>query len=149
MMLAWFNSSEMTASSGPRQRLEEAAVGVEAGGVEDRVLGAEKPADLCFELLVNLLCAADETDACHAVSPAIERLVGGGNHRRMVGQAQVVVGTEVQYGFLFKHAYPGTLRRGNYPFILEKASFTDLLKLAKQIIFHQVEHRSIPCVYRL
>ena len=42
MMLAWFSSSEMTASSGAEQRLEQSAVGVEAGAVKNRVFGAEE-----------------------------------------------------------------------------------------------------------
>ena len=38
MMLAWFNSSLMIASSSPRMRLEQAAVGVAARAVENRVI---------------------------------------------------------------------------------------------------------------
>ena len=54
MMLAWFRASEMTASSA-QQRLEQAAVGVEAGRVEDRVLGAQEVADPLLELEVQVL----------------------------------------------------------------------------------------------
>ena len=43
----------MTASSLVQQRLEQAAVRVEAGGIEDRVLHAEEAAQLLFELLVH------------------------------------------------------------------------------------------------
>ena len=42
MIEAWLSSSEMTASSAPNSDLEDAAVGVEAGGVQDGVLGAEE-----------------------------------------------------------------------------------------------------------
>ena len=52
---------------------------------------------LRFELLVDLLRAADEADAGHAVAPAVEGLVGGGDHLGMVGQAEIVVGAEVQH----------------------------------------------------
>ena len=70
MIEAWFSSSEMIASSGAEQRLEQPAVGVEAGGVEDRVVGAEELAELRFELLVELLRAADEAHARPARSPS-------------------------------------------------------------------------------
>ena len=53
MIEAWLSSSEMTASSAPEQRLEQAAVGVEAGGIEDGVLGAEPGRELVLELLVD------------------------------------------------------------------------------------------------
>jgi hypothetical protein len=60
MIEAWLSASEITASSSAQQRLEQAAVGVEAGGVEDGVLGAEERGDLRFQLLVQILRAADE-----------------------------------------------------------------------------------------
>lgn len=42
------------------QRLEQAAVGIEAGRVQDGVLLAEEVGDLLFQLLVQVLGAADE-----------------------------------------------------------------------------------------
>jgi hypothetical protein len=97
MIEAWLSASEMTASSFAQQRLEQAAVGVEAGGVEDRVLGAEEGGDLRFQLLVQVLGAADEAHRGHAEAVRVERLLGGGDHGRVVGQAEVVVGAEVQH----------------------------------------------------
>ena len=38
MIDAWFRLSEMMASSGPRQRFEQAAIGVETGGEQDRIV---------------------------------------------------------------------------------------------------------------
>ena len=96
MMLAWLSASEMTASSRVEQRLEDAAVGVEAGAVQDRVLLAEEGGQPRLELLVHLLGAADEADRGHAEAPAVERLLGGGDDLGVVGQAEVVVGAEVQ-----------------------------------------------------
>ena len=55
MMLAWFSSSEMIASSAVSKRFEQPAVGIEARRVQDRVFGAEELADLGFELLVDRL----------------------------------------------------------------------------------------------
>ena len=64
------------------QRLEEAAVGVEAGRVEDGVLGAEEGREPGLERLVHLLGAADEADRGHAVAVAVERGLAGGDQRR-------------------------------------------------------------------
>ncbi len=59
-----------------QERLEDAAVGVEAGGVEDGVLRARGTRDMrCLQLLVDLLRAADEAHGRHPVSPAVQRRV--------------------------------------------------------------------------
>ena len=42
----------------PKQRLKQTAVGVEAGGIEDGVVGACELCDAALELLVDLLRAA-------------------------------------------------------------------------------------------
>ena len=81
---------------GAEQHLEDAAVGVEAGRVEDRRLGAEEVRQPRLELGVQGLRAADEAHAGHAEAPLVQRFCGGGDHGRVVGQAEVVVGAEVQ-----------------------------------------------------
>ena len=96
--------------------------------------------DCRFELLVDLLGAADEADAGHAVAPAVERLVGGGDHLGMIGQAEVVVGAEIQHRLLIEHADPGVLRRGDNPLALEEAGVADLLELIGEIVLHRAEH---------
>ena len=55
----------MTASSSPNKRLKQPAVGVEAGGIKNRVLGSEKLRQGCFELLVDVLRAANEAHTRH------------------------------------------------------------------------------------
>ena len=77
--------------------LEDAAVCVEAGRVEDRVGGAEEGAQARLELLVDLERAADEADGGHAVAPALERGVRGGDHLGMVREPEVVVGAEIEH----------------------------------------------------
>ena len=86
------------------QRLEQAAVGVEARGVEDRVLGAEELAELRLELLVDALRAADEAHAGHAVAPLVERRLRRGLHVRVLRQAEVVVGAQVEHRLAVRHA---------------------------------------------
>ena len=78
------------------QRLEQAAVRVEAGAEEDRVVGTEELGQTLLELAVQRLGAADEADRGHAVAPAVERLVGRLDDRRMVGEPEVVVRAEVE-----------------------------------------------------
>jgi len=64
---------------GPEQGFEQAAVGIEAGTVEDGVLGAEEFRYLCLQLLVGSLGAADEPDGTEAVAPAIITAPGRGD----------------------------------------------------------------------
>ena len=96
MIEAWFNSSEMTASSGPEKRFKQSAVGVEARGVEDRVFGAEKGGDSRFKFLVNGLRAANETHGRHSVAPTVKSLVGRGADGGVLRQSKVVVGAKVE-----------------------------------------------------
>ena len=57
MIEAWLSASEMIASSAPSSGLEQAAVGVEAGGEEDRVVLAEPAGDALLELRDAASCA--------------------------------------------------------------------------------------------
>ena len=88
MMEAWFRASEMTASSLAEQRLEQAAVGVEAAAVEHGVLHAQEAAEALLELPVHVLGAADEAHRSDAVAVAPERIVRGLEDRRVVGEAR-------------------------------------------------------------
>ena len=55
--------------------------------------------DGCFQLFVQILCAADKTHRRHTVAACVERMFGSVYQCLMVGQAQVVVGAKVEYGF--------------------------------------------------
>ena len=70
MMLAWFSSSEMTASSCSSNVSNKPAVGIETGAIENRVFGAEKLAESRFELFVDGLRAANETHTGAARIPS-------------------------------------------------------------------------------
>ena len=78
------------------EHLEHAAVGVEAGREQDRVLRAEELAEVPLQLGVQGLGPADEPHRRHPEAPLVQRVLGRGEHRRVVGEAQVVVGAEVQ-----------------------------------------------------
>src|SRR6185437_16031796 len=68
-----------------------------AGGVEDRVLHPEEARDGRLELLVDGLGAADEAHAGEAQAPAGQTLLGRPHQGRLVGEAEVVVGAEVEH----------------------------------------------------
>ena len=108
---------------GGQERLEYAAVGVEAGGVEDCVLGLEEVRYGFLQPLVDVLGAADEADGAHSVAPLLHRRLRGLDEPRVVGQAEVVVGAEVQR---LRPVLQRDLRalRGCYvPFILIQTRF--------------------------
>jgi hypothetical protein len=83
---------------GTEQRLEDAAVRVEARDVEDRRLHPEERGDAPLQLLVQRLGAADEAHAGQPVAPLVERLVRGLQERLVAGEAEVVVRAEVENG---------------------------------------------------
>jgi len=54
------------------ERFEQTAVRIETGGVEDRIVGAQKAAHALLKLPVHALRAADETHRGHAVALGVE-----------------------------------------------------------------------------
>ena len=134
---------------GAQDRLEQAAVGVPARGVEDRVLGAQELGDRPLELLVRLLRAADEADRGHAVAPAVERLVRRLHDLGMIGQAEVVVRAHVQNIGRPCDADVRLLGRGEHALALEEAGRADLVELAGQVLLHGAVHgRKAPRLVR-
>ena len=103
------------------QRFEQTAVGVEAGGIKDRFLCPEKFRERCFEFLVNVLCAADETHARHAEAVRVERFFGRGDERGMIGQAEIIVRAHVEHAFAAGDRDVGILRTGDDPLGFEEA----------------------------
>ena len=99
--------------------LEHAAVRVEAGGVEDRILRAEIVGDGLFELLVDILTTADETHGRHAVSARVHRPFGSLYEARIVRKSEVVVRAEVQH-FASADLDLGPLGRLDDPLVLVK-----------------------------
>src|SRR5690606_17811731 len=97
------------------QGLKQSAVGVEARRVQDGVLGAQKTAQPLLELLVNALCAADETHGRHAVAVTVERQSRRFAHGRMIGESEIVVRAEIDDLLSAGHPNDGLLRRGEHP----------------------------------
>ena len=111
------------------QRLEQAAVGIEAGAVQDRVRGAEEFADFFLERFVNTLSAANEPHRGKAIAPAVKRFVRGLNDLGMLGQAEIVVRAQVEDGLAVAHADVRILRRRDNPFPLVGAGGKDVVEL--------------------
>src|SRR5699024_2698909 len=81
----------------PEQRPEHGAVGIEAGGEQDRGLGAEESRDRLLQLEVQILGAADETHRGDPEAALIQGSRRGPDQLGVVGQPQIVVGAEVQH----------------------------------------------------
>src|SRR5690606_1112798 len=112
-----------------QQGFEQAAVGVEAGRVEDGVVLAEEVRDGLFQPLVQVLGAADEAHAGHAEAVRVERRLGRLDHRRVVGQAEVVVGAEVEHRAAVVERDLRRLRTGDDALGLEQALGADRIEL--------------------
>ena len=78
--------------------LEETAVCIEAGGVEDGVIGAEEAGDLLLKLFVDILSTADETNGSNAVASLIVGSLSSVDQSLVVAQTEVVVCTHIDYG---------------------------------------------------
>ena len=119
--------------------LEHTAIGVETSGVENGVFSLEVVGDGCFQFLVDVLRSADEAYGRHAVSAAFHNLLGGGNQPRVVGQSQVVVGTEVQYLFAF-YGDGSLLCTLNQSLFLVESGFFYFSNSLAEMVFHFTVH---------
>ena len=126
------------------QRLEDAAVRVEARAEEDRVLRAEERGEPLLELAVERLRAADEPDRGHPVAPPVERVVRRGDHLRVVREAEVVVRAEVEQLAALGHVDVGALRRRHHELALQEAVVLELGEPAPQVVAHRSVHLRLP-----
>ena len=107
------------------KRFEHTAVGIEAGRVQNSVFRPEEFGDLAFQFLVQVLGTADETDRTHAIASFVHGFLGGSNQTRAVGQAQVVVGAEVQNFLTAVHFDVRALRGDDHTFVFVKTGITN------------------------
>src|SRR5262249_4720047 len=110
--------------------LEETAVRVEAGRVQDRVVGSQELGDLPLELLVRLLRATDEAHARETEPPAVNRGLRCLEHLRVRREAEVVARAEVENRLVWLvYADSGTARGLDPALPLLQASVTDFPQL--------------------
>ena len=111
------------------QRLEQARICIEAGGIEDRVLHPQEGGDPALQLLVHRLRAADEAHGRHAVAIALQRVLSRRDKLGMVRQPEVVVGAEVDHLVTGGQRHGARLRRGDDALGLEQARLADRVAL--------------------
>ena len=125
-----------------QQGLEHTAVSVETSCIEDRVLGAKVLSNSCFELLVNILCAANKTHRRHTETVRVHRFFRRLDQARIVRKAQIVVGAEVQY-LLVGHGDLGTLRRCDDALRFIKTRLANLGEGLLKMLFDFTVHSSV------
>ena len=131
MIEAWLRLSEMIASASSKQRLEHAAVGVETGGEDDRVVLAEVLGDRLLELAMERLRAADEAHRGHAEAEFIHRALRRRDDLGVVGEAEVIVGAEIDglaLAFRPGDADPSALRSGQQALAFREARRLDVVE---------------------
>jgi hypothetical protein len=139
MIEAWLSWSEITASFSSSSASNRPPF--EAGAVEDRVVGAEELREAFLELAVQGLCAADEADGRHPVAPAVERLAGGLDDLRVVGEPEVVVRAEVEQLAAPGHVDVRTLRRRDLELGLVEPRLAHLGERPDEIVPHRSVHQ--------
>ena len=128
------------------QRLEDAAVGVEARGEQDCVVLAEMRGDGLLEFAMQGLRAADEAHRRHAEAEVVKRALGRRNDFRMIGETEIIVGAEIDH--LALAALPGdanaaALWAGDQPLALAEARCVDLAQNRAQMGEERVGHNCL------
>ena len=119
------------------QRLEHPAIGVEAGGEEDRVVLAEMVGDRLLELAMEGLRAADETHRGHAEAEIVHRALRRRDDVGMVGEAEIIVGAEIDRLALAVRpgdADPPALRPGDQPLAFGEAGGLDFVERRAEVV---------------
>ena len=122
------------------QRFEQAAVGIEAGRIKNRLFRPEKFRERGFEFLVDVLRAANETDTGHAEAVCVERFLRGGDERGMIGQAEVIVGAHIEHAFATGDFNVRVLRASDDALGLVKALRFYFLECLRNLLFEFGEH---------
>src|SRR5690606_32435378 len=96
----------------------------------DGIVLAEIARDRPLEFPVQIVGAADEAHARHAVAKALQRLLRGGYQLGVVGKAEIIVGAQIDnVAAAPADSYSRTLRRGDRPFHLVEIGGANLFKL--------------------
>ena len=124
------------------QCAEEAAVGIEARAIENGVVGLEVVGYGSLKFLVDVLRAAYEAHARHAVAALFHHLHGSVDEARVVAQAQVVVGAEVEHVGLGLHLDGGSLWGRDQSFFLVEAGSLGVGEFLLQMLLNFTVHDS-------
>ena len=131
---------------GVEQRFEQAAVRIEAGGVQNRIFHRQIGAQALLQFAMHALRPADEAHRRHAVAIAREPRMRRLEHRRVVGEAQVVVGAQIDHLAPVRQPYHGALRRSDHPLALQEPGRVERLGVARQPLAKFLQHGGLRCV---
>src|SRR5690606_1548032 len=92
-----------------------------------------------FQLLVQFVGAADEAHGGHAGPVFPERLDAGGDHFGIVGEAEIIVGAEIDHGPAADR-HLALLRRSDDHFGLVETFGSNPVQLADQMLGEAVHH---------
>ena len=109
---------------------EEAAIGVEARGIQNGVFRFQKITDFFLERLVQILRAAYEADGSEAKPVFIERFMRCLDERRVIGEAEVIIGAQIDHLAPVGETHERALRAGDEPFALQQAGGFERQRLA-------------------
>ena len=129
---------------GAQQRLKQAAVGVEAGRIEDRVVHAQKLRNLALKLLVHALRAADEAHGGQSIAPYVVALLGRADDLRVIRQAQIVVGAHVEHALRLRRVDAAALGRRDDALVLIGAVRPALLDRLAVQVQSRLSHAALP-----
>ena len=124
-----------------KERTKQASVGIEASGIKDSVLCLEVIADGSLQLLVNIHGTTDEANGCHTITATVHHVLGSLNQARVVGQAEVVVSTKIEY-FLALYLDGCTLGALNDTLFFVKACSLQACESLLKMLFHFSVHSS-------
>ena len=110
-----------------QQGLKQPAVGIEAGGIEDGVVRAQKAGDLLLQGLVDVLGAADKPHGGQAVAFLVIGPLRRLDEPGIVAQPQVIVGAHAQKLPAVLHLHPGPLGRDKGRLPLKKPGLPNVL----------------------
>ena len=116
-----------------QERFEEAAIGIKARRIKDRIFKPQERGYARFQLFVFFLCAANEADRRHAITIAVERCLCAVCDFGIVGEAQIVVGTKIQdFGTRGNFNRAG-LFGGDDPFALVQSNRFQAVKFGRDV----------------
>ena len=98
-----------------QQHLKQAAIGIKARGIKNRLLHTQKLTELMLQLFVQALSATDKPHRCQPITPVIEARFSSGTYLWVLSQPQIIIGAEIQHLRLTINANPGALGRSNFP----------------------------------
>ena len=123
-----------------QQGFEETSVGIKTSRIEDGIFGAEEIRDNALQLFVRILRAADEAHRRHAVTARIHAGFGSLDEFFVIGEAEVVVRTEIDHFLSAFYGNAGRLRGDDDPLVLIEACIANLIQRFLQVLLKILIH---------